>query len=196
MQRFFTLFLDSAMAAVILAPVFWLLDKGYFRNSRKTFFYWIFAVYLSAIFAATGIPTVVYFRFDPNFNFDPFKGMLFDWKNSLLNVLFFMPLGFFLPVFWKAFKHPLPTLSFAFFASLLIEVLQLFSLRFTDVNDLMTNTFGALLGWVLARVLLPNARWIRPGWKTEEVYWLFGLSFAGMFFLYPFLSQLVYSIIL
>ena len=80
--------------------------------------------------------------------------MFSDCKNSLLNVLLFVPLGFFLPLFWKKFSAFGYTLLFGFCTSLLIELLQIFTFRATDVNDLMTNTVGTVLGYLLARIVL------------------------------------------
>ena len=192
MRRILFMCLDAALAAVILIPLFLILNKRYFRNFTKTACYFIFAVYLSGVFAVVGLPTVNYIRFDPNYNFVPFAYMFSDYENSLLNVLLFMPLGFFLPVFWKHFKKFHRALFFGLCASLFIEVLQVFTFRATDVNDLMTNTLGTILGWTIARFCLRISPSISPSWKTKEVYIVCGLTFGTMFFLQPFLADLVF----
>ena len=192
MSRVLFMCLDAALAAVVLIPLFLILNKHYFHNTKRTVCYILFAVYLSGVFAVVGLPAVNYIRFDPNLNWKPFAYMFSDFTNSFLNVLLFMPLGFFLPVFWKRFKQLHATAFFGFCTSLLIEVLQIFTHRATDVNDLMTNTLGSLIGWGCARIflrLMPN---VVPGWKTKEVYVVCSATFAVMFFIQPFLADFIF----
>lgn len=195
MRRILFMCLDAALAAVILIPLFLLMNKRYFHNFRKTVCYLIFAVYLSGVFAVVGLPTVNYFRLDPNFNFIPFAYMFSDYENSLLNVLLFMPLGFFLPLYWKHFKKFHRTFFFGLCTSLFIEILQLFTYRATDINDLMTNALGTIIGWVIARILLRLDHSLTPSWKTREAYWTCGLAFGTMFLLQPFLADLIFPLL-
>jgi len=182
--------LEAAIAAVVLLPVFWVLDRRCFHDRTRTVCYFIFAVYLAAVDSVVGLPDVTYVRFDPHVNLVPFAYMFSDFKNSFLNVLLFMPLGFLLPVFWKTFKKGYWTVLFGFCTSLLIELLQIFTFRATDVNDLMTNTLGTFLGWCAGRVVLHFAPGILPGWKTREVFIVCGATFAVMFCLQPFLADI------
>ena len=46
--------------------------------------------------------------------------------------------------------------------SLTIEVLQLFVFRATDINDLIMNTLGALVGYLAAKVI------IRKSWDNGK----------------------------
>lgn len=193
MRRIIFMGLEASVAAIILIPVFCFLNKRYFRSVSKSALCLILAVYLSGVFAVVGLPTVKYIRFDPNINLTPFAYMFSDLANSLLNVLLFLPLGFLLPVCWKDFKKFHRTALFGLSASLLIELLQIFTRRATDINDLMTNTLGTVLGWALARLFLRAFPSVSSSWKTGEVYWICGLAFANMFFLQPFLSDLIFG---
>ena len=76
-----------------------------------------------------------------------------------LNVVFFIPLGF---IAGRVFRWRLrAALPFGFAVSLLIETMQLTgmfglypcSYRLFDVDDLATNTFGALVGFAVAMLL-------------------------------------------
>lgn len=103
--------------------------------------------------------------------------------------------GFFLPVLWKRFRSFLWTVLFGLGFSLSIELLQLFTFRATDINDLITNTVGTILGWCLGRLfgkLFPSTR---PGWKTWELAIVFGLTFTVMFLVQPFLAEVVWQLI-
>lgn len=185
---------DAAVAAVFLVPLCLYLNKQYFHDSRRMAGYILFAVYLSGVFAVAGLPDIRYIRFAPNYNIIPFAYMFSDLTNTVLNVLLFLPLGFFLPVFWERFL-PFPrAVLFGFFTSLLIESLQIFTYRATDINDLMTNTVGTFLGWILARIalkLIPG--WV-PGHRIREVYVICAMAFAVMFFLQPFLADFLFRL--
>lgn len=192
MHRILFMCLDAALSAVILLPLFLILHKRCFHSRRKTLCFFLMAVYLSGVYAVVGLPTVNYIRFDPNYNLEPFAYMFSDFTNSLLNVLLFIPLGGFLPLFWRNFRRFFPTVLFGFCTSGLIEVLQLFTLRASDVNDLMTNTLGTVIGWGFARILLRLVPGITPGWKTREVYLVCAAAFTVMFFIQPFLADLIF----
>lgn len=195
MYRVFAMCLEAGIAAVILIPLFWLLNRCCFRNSRRALCYLVMALYLAAVDAVVGLPSLLYIRFDRNINLVPFAYMFSDYRNSLLNVLLFVPLGFFLPVLWKRFRSFLWTALFGLGFSLSIELLQLFTFRATDINDLMTNTAGTILGWCLGRLVLKLFPSIRPGWKTKELAVVFGATFGVMFLAQPFLAEIIWKLV-
>lgn len=71
--------------------------------------------------------------------------------NFLGNIILFMPFGFVIPLLWKISAKK--AVLIGFLASLFIETCQLFLARGTDVDDLILNTFGALLGALLFKIL-------------------------------------------
>lgn len=81
----------------------------------------------------------------------------------VMNVIFFVPLGFLAAYRYR--RGFLATAGLAFAVSLVIELTQgtgLWGLaacpyRLADVDDLLTNTLGGVLGWVLARIV---GRWL------------------------------------
>ena len=151
-----------AIAALVLAPFFLYFHKWIFHSREKAIGCFLFAVYLSGMFAVAGLPDIRYIRFEANVNLVPFQYMFSDYENSLLNVLLFVPLGCFLPLLWQKFKPFYRTVFFGLGVSLLIEVLQIFTYRATDVNDLMTNTAGACVGFLiyflLSKILPANLK--------------------------------------
>ncbi|MDE6004221.1 MAG: VanZ family protein, partial [Oscillospiraceae bacterium] len=48
--------------------------------------------------------------------------------------------------------------------SILIEILQIFTFRLTDIDDLITNTLGAILGYSIAKIILA-----RVSYKISEI---------------------------
>ncbi len=88
-----------------------------------------------------------------------------SWPDVWSNVLLFLPWGLLLAV-WRAGRGTryIPTLALTLASGLLIssfvETLQLFSAdRFTSFVDLVTNTFGSVVGGTLG---WPWARWVWP----------------------------------
>lgn len=196
MYRIFSMCLEAGIAAIILIPAFWLLNRYCFRNPRRASCYLIMSLYLAAVDAVVGLPSLLYIRLDQNINLVPFAYMFSDYRNSLLNVLLFVPLGFLLPVLWKRFRSFLWTGLFGLSFSLSIELLQLLTLRATDINDLMTNTTGTILGWLLGRLVLRLFPSIRPSWKTGELAIVFGVTLAVMFLAQPFLAEIIWNLII
>ncbi len=195
MDRIIYMILDSAIAGVFLLPLFCYLNQKFFHSSRRTFWYYLLAVYLSGVYAVAGLPDVCYIRLDLRYNLVPFAYMFSDYKNSLLNVLLFLPLGFFLPVFGKRYTKLRWTALFGFCFSLLIEIMQIFTLRATDVNDLITNTTGTILGWCIGRAFLHFMEGYPMDERSRHIWLTFIVTFFLMFFLHPFISVLVYSFI-
>ena len=193
MHRITAMCIDAAIAALVLVPLFFLLDKYFFHSKRRTCLYILFAVYLSGMFAVAGLPDIRYIRYDPHFNFVPFAYMFSDYTNSLLNVVLFFPLGLCLPLFWGPFRRMWRTLVFGFLVSFLIEFLQIFTYRASDVNDLITNTLGTLLGWCIGKTLLHFFPGIRPTDRTREIPVICGSAFCVMYFLQPYLASWLHA---
>lgn len=69
------------------------------------------------------------------------------------NIGLFVPIGFCVPLLWEKRQAFRWALLCGFGVSFLIEFLQLFSFRTTDVDDLILNTLGACLGWLAFALL-------------------------------------------
>lgn len=71
--------------------------------------------------------------------------------NFLGNIIMFMPIGFFIPLLWEIPDKKIIIVGFLF--SLFVEVCQLFLNRGTDVDDLILNTLGTILGLLVYKFL-------------------------------------------
>lgn len=182
---------EALIALLLLVPIFELLNRRRFHNDQRTGAYLVFAAYLCAIYVVVGLPDIGYFRFRPNINLKPFQYMFSDLRSTVPNVFLFLPLGCFLPILWADFRSAWKTVFVGFLTSLTIELLQIFTYRATDVNDLMTNTLGTLVGYLMflgIRKLLPNLQ----GGNSKEFRRVCLLTFGILFFLQPFLSRLIW----
>lgn len=83
--------------------------------------------------------------------------MTFCLRNTLGNVALFLPLGILLPLTFDRFDSLKRVLAIAFCVSLSIETIQFFSrfigsARAVDIDDVLLNTLGACLGFLLFRI--------------------------------------------
>ncbi|MGG1339964.1 hypothetical protein COF09_01040 [Bacillus toyonensis] len=129
------------------------------RNISILHFLWVyvFLFYLSLVYKVTQIATVWdKSRYETWIRVSQINLTLFDTAGSttyLLNIVLFMPLGFLLPTIWPQFRKMKNTVCAGFFFSLAIELNQLLNNRITDIDDLFTNTLGAIVGYVIYRAL-------------------------------------------
>ena len=76
------------------------------------------------------------------------------FENIVGNVLLFMPLGFLLPFLFRRLQRPWPMIWRGAAMSIAIEVTQLLTrARAVDIDDVILNTLGAALGFVVYRAL-------------------------------------------
>lgn len=74
--------------------------------------------------------------------------------NIVGNIVGFMPCGFFLPVISRRSRRWLNTMLLSFVFSLCIETIQLVSkVGCFDVDDLILNTLGGILGYILYKIV-------------------------------------------
>ena len=187
-----------AVPVVFILRVLILKQRGF----PKTAMLIIFALYLTAVFSVTGIPSVISWNRHPEFNLIPLLDIVNNplayIRNTLLNIVLFMPLGFLLPALWKKYRSLRMTAAAGFLLSLFIEILQIFSFRLTDVDDLITNTAGAVLGYCISRRIdfrLPfgiKEEESGKGSRWEPII-LFGIVFLISFFLKPVLSNAIWD---
>lgn len=74
--------------------------------------------------------------------------------NILGNIVMFLPLGLFLPLLWKRFDSFKETVLCGAVLSLAIEIIQSFSFRSADIDDVILNTAGVIVGFILYRLLI------------------------------------------
>ena len=104
-----------------------------------------------------------------------------------LNVVMFMPFGFLIPMIWKQYRRPVKIFLAGFLFSSAIEFCQLFNRRNTDIDDLMMNTIGAVIGyfiWKLTKRLFRNINKKAISLSDTEPVVYLTLAVLGEFLLY------------
>lgn len=152
---------------IIIVPVYVLMEWMICRQYRKhgiiygrgfVLGWQLLAVLASAIFSITGTAGLDdVLRFGTSLinakavNVIPFAGG--GTVGMVLNAILFVPLGLALPMLWKKCGL-LQTVGTGFLLSLMIELAQLFNYRATDMDDLLMNTLGTLIGYAIYALCL------------------------------------------
>ena len=112
----------------------------------------VFLLYIVGVYHFTGAGTIydglLYgftFRQD-QLNFIPFSHTI-DIVAYLLNILLFIPLGLLAPLFWQKMTKLTTVSGIASVFTLLIEASQLLNNRRTDIDDILLNILGAIVGY-------------------------------------------------
>ena len=78
-----------------------------------------------------------------------------QWRNIILNILLFVPMGFFLPALFKKLRVFWRVYLTGFAVSLLIETAQLLLNRgIFEADDLLNNLLGTMIGYGLYQIFL------------------------------------------
>ena len=166
------------------------------QNSRRVpakyyFGVYVMLVYLWMVFKVTGIgllADIVRLKdaISGGYNWNPLAGL--D-KGFVLNIIMFLPLGLLIPCIWKKCRSITNVTVTGFLLSLTIEISQMFNARATDIDDLIANTSGACLGYVIWFITRKIAgQNCGEKYKMAERKWepaiYVALAFLGTFFLY------------
>lgn len=179
---------ESACMLLPFAAVLALTRRG---RTESLLPVWLFALFAAGVFRVTGAGTLYDFLrmgFDRYFltvNVVPFSEEI-SVMGYALNAMMLMPFGFLTPLIWKE-TDKLGRIAFAGFSfSLLIELSQLLNHRASDVDDLLLNTLGAVLGFALFRLYARVSR--RPPSPPSGRRWQWALYllviFLGRFLLF------------
>lgn len=147
-------------------------------NLPRLLFIALFGFYLLCVIRWTVFPIYIFparalqVRFMDGVNlipfyFGPFTPLAFAWPGLLLNTLLTMPVGFGISFITRFRVQHLPGLVVAFGVGiegvqLLISLILGYAYRTIDVNDVICNSLGVLLGYaafrIFARLYLATVR--------------------------------------
>ena len=197
MYRIYSTLIEMVAAAVFIIPIWCIYNKLYFRSWKITFLYMIFGFYLTSVLALVGFPNIISLKVEWTVNTIPFVYMINDFINACLNVLLFVPFGFFLPVLWKKFRNAKKLFTAGFAMTSFIEIAQIFTGRTTDIDDIITNIAGTLVGYLIGYWFTGIfTRKIEKKKKKNDFYIICASVIFIMFFLQPFISSLLWEMIL
>lgn len=185
---------EGLVAVVPFVLLLSALDRGWRRKgfglSRRD---WglaaVFVLYAAGALHFTGAGTVydlLRVGWEPRpeqANLIPFSRQI-DPAGYLLNILLFAPLGILTPLLWEKGRRACSVAGLGAAVSLLVELSQLLDNRSSDVDDLIVNTAGALLGFGGYKLWVRRAG--EPGRKTPVslLPLCILVPFVGRFFLF------------
>lgn len=165
-----TYFLIPLLLLILLYVIVGALWKQQKRNAGQYFIVITFSIYLLCVIHLVFFPIEVnigkYANLTPWYkaiNFIPI--LTIDVKTFILNIMMLMPFGLYLPLLNSKFASLKNIAYHGFFLSLSFEVFQLMirivfgNGRSTDINDLIANTIGAIVGYILIKALLKRKVW-------------------------------------
>ena len=142
----------------------------------------MFAVYMNAMLVVVGVPDFRYITFK--------LGMV-------LNIVMFIPFGAFLPIYFKKFRKLVPAITAGFLMSLAIELLQLFTFRATDVDDLVMNTIGAAVGYGIAQLIFcKKYRSEKTNKDIKILVVMISISIVVVVFIHSRITELIWPVFL
>ncbi|MDD2497948.1 MAG: VanZ family protein [Desulfitobacteriaceae bacterium] len=158
---FFAKYLLPGLVAGILFLMIFEMNLR-IKNVRITVFQrimvLIMGLYLTVILSVTVSPDFAFSmkHFGQSINMVPFRTLHTAFSNPLNfwgNIIMFAPFGTLLVLMSNKYQRLFPTLSAGAGLSLFIELLQLFSIRSTDIDDIILNTAGTLCGYIIGKLL-------------------------------------------
>lgn len=87
---------------------------------------------------------------------------IIEWRNIILNIFMFIPLGFLLPFFGGFFRKAWVTYLIGFLFTLLIESVQFLTQRgIFEIDDLINNTVGCMIGYGMFSLCSFGYQWFK-----------------------------------
>lgn len=151
------------LLAVLYLPVYFILRNRISMPRQLAYFLFIGCVLVIA--GATVLETVIIRIADGmpllsamhSLNLIPFQFITTEWGMStrkqitqeIANVMMFVPLGFIFPAVYKRLRRCRWTILCTMGVSFCIEFMQYFIGRSADVDDVLLNTCGGVIGYLL-----------------------------------------------
>ena len=171
-------------------------NKLCFHSWKRTIAYMVFGFYLTAVLALVGFPDIISLKINFTVNIIPFIDMVSDFSNACLNILLFVPFGFLLPILWENFRNVKRVAFMGLITTFFIEISQIFTFRTTDINDIITNTVGTMIGYYIARRITGSfTKRVLLNSKMSDFYVICSSVGVIMFLFQPFVSSLLWEMV-
>ncbi len=171
----------TVIVLVTIRLIYLLKNKEHIVLYREIFML-TFIVYILCLFQIVTVQDTVSWSTN---NFVPFKeimrydfGSALFFKNIIGNILLFLPFGFFVSYLIKSKDVILP-LIICIVCSISIETVQLYIGRVFDVDDIILNVIGGILGYFVYRVMYDFNSKLPEALKNEVFLNIVTILFFG-----------------
>lgn len=199
MYSFFEMIIiDCLSVEIISIPLLYFITRKNKNDLRKLGLI-IFMTYIIAVYSVTGVPALPYINFSLDINIVPFIDIMNAPMSAILNIILFIPFGIMVPLLWNQDFHDMfKVVVSSFLFSLSIELLQVLTFRLTDINDLITNTLGSLIGYLIFRFIFYNKKIVNLLNKDDDhidLYQMIIGTYIIMFFMNIYISSIIWNIL-
>lgn len=161
----------GAMIAVLLRITYLVVNKKKFilhdELLKLCFIIYILCLFYVVTFQDVSWSSHNYIPFKEIFRYDLGSALFF--KNIFGNLLLFLPYGIIIKKYIKVDKISV-VLLLAFITSLSIEVVQFLIGRVFDVDDVILNVIGCLLGYILYTLFVKLNDKL-PSFFKKDIFW-------------------------
>ena len=132
------------------------ISKGEKVTPSHCIWMFTFLFYICLVFFVTGLGTIwdiidkgglISSIQSAKINLIPFASDGFF--TYIMNIIMLMPLGFLIPYIWKNYRNIYKVAVIGFLFSFFIEISQIPTNRAVDIDDLIMNTIGTVLGYAI-----------------------------------------------
>ena len=159
-------------------------EKFYFSRECFTLFFICYILLLFQLVTSSDISSyggVNYILFTEIFRYKVGSKMFI--LNVIGNIAIFIPFGYFISHYLKTKKH-LPVLMITLITSLCIEFVQLYIGRSFDIDDILLNCIGGILGHILYFILDKIDDYLPKFLKSEIFYSIICLMIIALGVMY------------
>lgn len=129
-------------------------------KTKKLITILIFISYIVIVFGATFLSRGNAYEGAVNLSlFSSYKeayiiGKISAWRNIILNIMLFIPMGFLLPLLTPKLKKWYKTIGIGFAITLLIEIVQTITqMGIFEIDDIFNNTLGTIIGYSIINII-------------------------------------------
>ena len=138
--------------SILYLPILFKLKKKGISPTRQVSYIGLVCSIFLIVFA-TILLMPISFNSTHTLNIIPFNwneiGIYQFVVEKIPNILLFIPFGFFIPAVYKSKRNIWKTMLIVFLTTFGIEFLQYFMGRSADIDDVITNFIGGLIGYTI-----------------------------------------------
>lgn len=145
--------------SILYLPILLILKKKGISVIRQSSYIGLICSMFLIIFATILFMPITFQPESYSLNLKPFSwiGTVNDTKEFIVekvpNIMLFIPLGFFIPAVYKNKRKFNRTILLSFVITFSIEFFQYFIGRASDIDDIITNLLGAIIGYGIFKII-------------------------------------------